>query len=469
MTDLTLGSDSARHASFRDPDGFVFTADGIILRQINAGYANTFNQLVTSGFLEAAWKEQILIRHSDSSHPPGPGGFKVVVPTQLTNITYPYEWSFSQLKDAALLTLRLQQLAMQHGFSLKDASAYNVQFHEGRPVFIDTLSFENYTEGRPWPAYRQFCQHFLAPLALIARVDARLGLICRNHIDGIPLDLASRLLPKRSRMNLGLLMHVHLHAKAQRRYVNQQKKVTARKISRQGVIGILSHLESTIRGLKWKPEGTEWGDYYTNTNYADAARDEKRRLVDLLIGESGAKSVWDLGANDGTYSRLAVARGLPVMAWDIDPIAVEKNYRQAVAEKNRLITPALVDLANPSPALGWNLQERMSLLERPRPDLALALALIHHLVIGNNVPLPQCADFFARVASQLVIEWVPKSDSKVQELLQNRVDIFPDYTEAGFEAGFQTRFTIAAKHPIAGSDRILYHLMRSSTAAATND
>jgi hypothetical protein len=460
MPNVLHSSDLARDASCRDPDGFVFTFDGVVLRQVNASYQHTFGQLAESGFFATAWKEGLLIPHRDIARPPGPGGYTVIEPTQLTNITYPYEWAFSQLKDAALLTLNLQRLAMEHGFSLKDASAYNVQFHEGRPLFIDTLSFEDYVEGRPWPAYRQFCQHFLAPLALMAKVDARLGLLCRNHIDGVPLDLASRLLPKSTRFNLGLLTHIHLHAKAQKRYVNQQRKVAPRKISRQGVIGILSHLESTIKGLKWTPAGTEWGDYYAITNYADAARDEKRRLVDHLIGGSGAKSVWDLGANDGTYSRLAVARGLPVVAWDIDPVAVEKNYRQVRAQNEKLITPALVDLANPSPALGWNLRERMSLLERPRPDLALALALIHHLVIGNNVPLPQCADFFAQVAPQLIIEWVPKQDSKVQELLQNRVDIFPDYTDAGFEAGFGTRFDIVAKHPIAGSERVLYHLRR---------
>jgi len=455
MTDIV-----SQPASFRDPDGHIFSEGGVFYRQVNPSYRATYDRLVQSGLFAKLWAEGLLLEHEEVDPKPGSGAYRVLRPRQLATITYPYEWCFSQLKDAALLTLRIQRLSIAAGFSLKDASAYNIQMHEGRPVFIDTLSFEPLAEGKPWAAYRQFCQHFLAPLALMAKIDARLSLLFREFIDGVPLDLASRLLPTRTRLNLGLLLHVHLHAKAQRRFVNREKKVAAKPISKQGLLGILSNLESTVRGLEWKPSGTEWGDYYGITNYAAEARDDKVQAVDAFIAESGATSVWDLGANDGTYSRLAVARGLPTVAWDIDPVAVEKDYRRMRVEKTKLLVPALVDLTNPSPAIGWNLEERMSLLDRPRPDLALALALIHHLAIGNNVPLERCAAFFARIAPQLIIEWVPKEDSKVQELLQNREDVFADYATGNFEEAFGRYFSIMGCSGIRGSTRSLFRMVR---------
>lgn len=455
MTDIVL-----HPASFRDSDGYIFSERGVFYRQVNPSYKDTYDRLVQSGLFAKLWVDGLLLEHEEIEPKLGSGAYRLLRPRQLATVTYPYEWCFSQLKDAALLTLHIQRRAIEAGFSLKDASAYNVQLHDGRPVFIDTLSFEPLVEGKPWAAYRQFCQHFLAPLALMAKLDARLALISREFIDGVPLDLASRLLPTRTRFNLGLLLHLHLHAKAQRRFVKRKKKVVTRPISKQGLLGILANLESTVRGLEWKPSGTEWGDYYGITNYAAEARGDKVQAVDAFIAESGAKTVWDLGANDGTYSRLAVARGLPTVAWDIDPVAVEKNYRRMRVEKTKLLVPAVVDLTNPSPALGWNLEERMSFLQRGRPDLALALALIHHLAIGNNLPLTRCADFFASVADQLVIEWIPKTDSKVQEMLQNRPDVFRGYSEDGFEAAMGTRFAIGGKHKIRGSERVLYRLCR---------
>ncbi len=455
MTDIL-----SQPASFRDPDGHIFSEGGVFYRQVNLSYRATYDRLVQSGLFAKLWAEGLLLEHEEVEPKAGSGAYRLLRPRQLATVTYPYEWCFSQLKDAALLTLRIQRLAIGAGFSLKDASAYNVQLHEGRPVFIDTLSFEPFVEGKPWPAYRQFCQHFLAPLALMAKVDARLALFSRDFVDGVPLDLSSRLLPTRTRLNLGLLLHVHLHAKAQRRFVNREKKVAPRPISKQGLLGIIANLESTVRGLEWNPSGTEWGDYYDITNYAAEARDDKVQAVDAFIAASGAKSVWDMGANDGTYSRLAVARGLPTVAWDIDPVAVEKNYRRMREEKTKLLMPAVVDLTNPSPAIGWNLEERMSLLDRPRPDLALALALIHHLAIGNNLPLGHCATFFARIAPTLVIEWVPKEDSKVQELLQNREDIFGDYTTEAFERAFGCHFVIVESRKIRGSERTLYRMVK---------
>lgn len=456
--DAAMADRERHHASFRDRDGFIFEHRGKLLRQVSPAYLPTYERIKSSGFYDRLWANGWLIPHREM--PAGPAGIEglVLEPDQLPVILYPYEWCFSQLQAAALLTLKLQQTALAAGFSLKDASAYNIQFHEGRPVLIDTLSFEIHAEGRPWTGYRQFCQHFLAPLALMAWCDPRLGLLLRNHIDGIPLDLASTLLPKRTWLRPGLLFHLHLHARAQSRYRNQDRKVTARPVTRHGLLGILESLESAVRSLHWKPAGTEWAAYYEHTNYDQAAARDKSAVVQAWIEQSRPSLVWDVGANDGTFSRLAAAQGATTVAWDIDPAAVEQCYRNSVRDRQQNLHPALLDLTNPSPGLGWNLQERQSLFERRRPDLVLALALLHHLAIGNNVPLGRCADFFRRLTDTLVIEWVPKTDSKVAALLRNRTDIFADYTEEAFRQAFGRHFRVHARHPLRNSDRVLYLL-----------
>ena len=211
-------------SSFRDPSGFIFTHNNILYRQVNQCYAADFDQLTDSGLYDALVKSEYLIPHEvltdddASALSSATGVYRIIKPQPILTISYPYEWCFSQLKDAALLTLKIQLIAMRFGMTLKDASAYNIQFYHGKPVFIDTLSFEKYEEGKPWVSYKQFCQHFLAPLALMSRTDVRLSQLMRNYIDGIPLDLASRLLSKRSYLNFSLLSHIHLHAKTQQKF-----------------------------------------------------------------------------------------------------------------------------------------------------------------------------------------------------------------------------------------------------------
>jgi ribosomal protein L11 methylase PrmA len=381
-------------------------------------------------------------------------------------ISHPYEWCFSQLRDAALLTLHIQLVALEHGMTLKDASAYNVQFRgSSAPVFIDTLSFERYREGQPWVAYRQFCQHFLAPLALIAYRDARLGRLFSVFIDGIPLDLATKLLPWSSRLRPALSMHLHLHARAQRNYAasdtaNRASRATSRTISSSSLRALIEHLQAAISGLAWKPPATEWSDYYNETNYSDEARDEKERLVADALSAISPRAVWDIGANTGRFSRLASSKNIQTVAFDLDAAAVEKNYKASKAAQDHCLLPLVLDLSNPSPALGWAGEERESLEQRGPADVVLALALVHHLAIGNNVPLPRVAEFFARLGRHLIIEFVPKSDSQVQRMLASRADIFTDYTQSGFEAAIDEHFRIEQRYPIAGSQRVLYVLGR---------
>ncbi len=451
-------------ASFRDPSGFLFTRDGRLYRQVNHLYAAEYDRLMTSGLYDRLVKAGMLIPHREVDLPPAEPdlAYKVIQPESVRFISYPYEWSFDQLKDAALTTLTLQRRALKAGMSLKDASAYNIQFFEGRPVLIDTLSFETYREGLPWVAYRQFCQHFLAPLALMTHRDVRLGQLLRIYIDGVPLDLASRLLPWRTRFNLGLFTHIHVHAAVQARFADRpiERPKAQAGMSRQAMLGLLNSLETTVRGLKWKPAQTEWGRYYEMTNYSDAAFEHKKRLVAEWAGKLEPKLVWDLGANTGVFSRQAAGAGAYVVAFDIDPLAVAQNYRQVKEAGEKNILPLMLDLTNPSPSLGWDNRERDSLAERGPADLVLALALVHHLAISNNVPLPQLADFFAGIGRWLIIEFVPKSDSQVQKLLRSREDIFPHYTREGFEQSFGRRFKIHAAVQICESERMLYLMER---------
>lgn len=451
-------------SSFRDPSGFLFWKNDKLYRQVNHSYREHYELLMSSGLYEKLIAKRMLVPHeecNDDSLLTHSSAYKVIAPEKLPFISYPYEWCFSQLKDAALLTLKIQKLAMEHGMTLKDASAYNVQFSMGRPIFIDTLSFEAYEEGSPWVAYKQFCQHFLAPLSLMSYVDVRLEQLLRVYIDGVPLDLTSRLLPFSTKFRFSLLSHIHLHAGSQKRHANTPSDgaVTKKyKMSKMAILGLFDSLENAVKRLTWKGTDTEWGDYYNNTNYNQAATQNKHECVKAYLEEIEPKQVWDLGANDGTYSRLALEFGADVVSWDIDPIAVEKNYLRLAKEKPCSMLPLLQDLTNPSPAQGWDHEERMSLSERAPVDLVMGLALIHHLAISNNVPLPRVAKLFAQTGRHAIIEFVPKEDSQVQKLLATREDIFEHYHLSGFEEAIKPFFEIVKKKSIQETKRTLYLL-----------
>jgi hypothetical protein len=448
-------------SSYQDPAGFVFRRDGQLLRQINQSYRSEYECLLRSGLYQAAVDAQALVSHQEVDVPLAESkhGWKVISPRTIGFVSYPYEWCFSQLKDAALLTLDIQKKAMAHGMSLKDASAYNIQFDCGRPILVDSLSFEQYQEGEPWVAYRQLCQHFLAPLALMSMRDVRLNQLLLCNLDGLPLDLAATLLPLRARTRLSLLLHLCLHAKMVKRYSRTSQPPRMRKLAKSRLLGIVEHLESAIRRLNWNPVGTQWADYYSRqTAYSPAGTQQKRRFVSQCIDAVGPQTVWDLGANTGEFSRLASDRGILTIAIDSDPAAVEKNYRRAKAQNEAHLLPLLVDLMHPSPSIGWENRERLSLIDRGPADLVLALALVHHLAISGNVPLPQVAALLNRIGRNLVIEFVPKHDPQVKRLLVSRRDIFADYTREAFEAEFDRFFTVERREPLADSDRLLYYM-----------
>ncbi len=457
---MTLNEKQA--GSFRDPSGFLFFRDGTLYRQINKYYKENYDLLIGSGLYDKLVKEELLIPHEEAklSFALSEQAYKAIKPERVPFISYPHEWCFSQLKDAALTTLKIQKFALDYGMSLKDCSAYNIQFHKGKPVFIDTLSFEKYKEGEPWVAYRQFCQHFLAPLALMKYKDIRLNQLFRIYIDGVPLDLAASLLPVRTRFSFSLLSHIHIHAKSQKHYADKTVKPARHQVKKFAFLGLVDNLQTAVKKLTWKAAGTEWGDYYQDTNYTSSAQQHKKELVQDYIEKLRPGNVWDLGANNGFFSRIASDRDIPIVAFDIDPVAVELDYLECRQKKETQLLPLLLDLTNPSPGIGWKNEERMSFIERGPADMVMALALIHHLAISNNVPLVNIAEFFHHICKTLIIEFVPKNDSQVQRLLATREDIFPYYTQQDFEKEFSGYFDILESHSIKESERTLYLLHR---------
>jgi len=451
-------------SSFRDPSGFLFLSDGVLFRQVNGGYREHYDRLMESGLYAELTAAGLLIPHEPAAIRSSDEAYLTIRPEPVPFISYPYEWCFSQLKDAALATLSIQQAAFRRGLVLKDASAYNIQFRRGRPILIDTLSFEIRRPGKPWVAYRQFCQHFLAPLLLMSVKDVRLSQLLRVYIDGVPLDLASALLPAGSRFRPGVLSHIHLHAKSQRYFADKPRSgVKEMSLGDLAFEGLIDSLASLVKKLRWEPAGAKgavWADYYDNTNYQSTSFSHKREIVDRMLGALAPDRVWDLGANTGVFSRLAAARKIFTVAFDLDPSAVELNYLACKKEGQTDILPLVLDLTNPSAASGWENAERFSFLERGPVDTVLALALVHHLAIGNNLPFARLAAFFARACRRLIIEFVPKDDSQVRRMLATREDVFGGYSAEEFEKEFGRSFEIREKVPVKDSLRTVYLMER---------
>lgn len=458
--------------SFRDPAGFVFKYKNTIYRQVNSSGKADFDYFVSSGLYDELAGLGLIVAHSEvelSNIPSDDKRYKLLKPTPVPFISYPYEWTFSQLKAAALLTLQIQKIALSRGMILKDASAYNVQFIGRRPVFIDSLSFRVYETGSPWDGYKQFCEHFISPLAVASFGATDVIKMQRAFIDGMPLSTAAKLLPARAKLSKGLMMHLYLHAAGQRKYnKSYDDAASARAVSKLAMTGLIASLEKAINKLKPAKQATQWGDYYSGTNYSDAAFAAKKKIVGRLLAEvkPKPKNVWDIGANDGTFSEIAARSGAYVISFDFDPRTVELNFsRSRDPVLADLILPLSQDLTNPSPALGWAHRERASLEARGPADVILALALVHHLAIGNNLPLAAIADFFSKLGRCLIIEFVPKHDSKTKLLLARRVNMFPEYSVDGFEAAFSKYFGVVKKVPVVGSQRVIYLLKSKKTFA----
>ncbi len=440
-------------SSFRDPDAKVFLKDGEIYRRISKNYAKTFEKFINSGLYEKLLSENLIIEHTQIESD------DLIIKPKKVFISYPWEWCFSQLKDAALATLKIQKIALEYNMSLKDATPYNIQFLKNKPLLIDTSSFEDFKE-KPWVAYRQFCENFLSPLVLIAYTDLSLSSLFLGNINGISLALASKLLPLKTRFNPNLLWHIHIHSKMQNKYSENKTKYDV-KISKNQFLNIIDNLYDTVLGINLKKYKTEWQEYYSNTNYTEDSFGTKKEIITCFKNKINPKTVWDFGSNTGIFSRIFSKEGIDVTAFDIDHLAIEKNYLTAKENGEENIFPLIFDISNPSPALGFNNEERKTLTQRAQNvDLILALALIHHLRITYSIPFSYIAKYFAEISKYLIIEFVDKKDSKIQTMLLNREDIFDDYTKENFEKEFGEFYQILEIKPIDGTKRTLYLMER---------
>lgn len=449
-------------SSFRDPSGYVFVDNNNVLkRTVLPKYFAQYNALKASGFYEKVIKHGLLIPHHESKTTKES---IELIPEEIPFITYPYEWSFSQLKDAALHTLKLQKYAVNNGFILKDATAFNIAFHQGKPIFIDTLSFDFYRPDSPWKAFKMFVQHFLSPLVLAHYHGSKILKLLQTHIDGIPLSLTTSLLPRKSKLNPTIFTNIHLLAKAERKYKHQTEKKTKEvKVKKERHLNHLDALYSFIQELKVNQQ-TEWGNYYENIHYNDTALDFKKNQISEWISNLNVKTIVDIGGNDGTMVR-SFSHDLDLaIVGDIDENAVDLNYQKIKEQKGGNIIPFLLDILQPTPALGFDNKERFSIIDRLnqcKPDLTLALALIHHITLSGNVPFLKIAEFFARFSNYLIIEFPNRNDKMVQLLLDQKRDFknhFDFYSEENFEKDFGVFFEIKKTVAIPKSNRILYQM-----------
>ena len=451
-------------SSFRDRCGFIFKKNEKYYRAVDKSYSKAYELLMESGLYQNLVDKGLLIKHIELKEKKHANTYKVLKPEQIKFISYPYEWSFSQLKDAALITLEVQKIALDFGMTLKDASAFNIQFYNGRPTLIDTLSFDLLDHSKPWMAYRQFCQHFLGPLALMSYKDIRLIQLFKCYIDGIPLDLVSKILPKKTLSYPGILLHIHLHSNSIVKNCNMSKEIKQNnKMGINSLKGLVDSLKSTVIKIRYEPKNSIWFNYYKNeANYKSTSFEHKKEIIKNNIKRIKPLSVWDLGANTGEFSRICSDMGIPTVSFDIDSECVEENYLKSKEKKEENILPLIIDLTNPSPGIGWENNERFSLSGRGPIDTVMALALIHHLAIASNIPLDMIAHYFSRLCKNLIIEFVPKDDSNAQRLLKFRKDIFPEYTQENFEKEFKKYFTIKSKDKIMESDRKIYLMRRKN-------
>ena len=452
---------SPHQASFRDPSGYMFYDGDVLRRAINPIYFKQYNALKDSGFFKTLIKNKLLIPHTQTTVSDQQ---IVITPEPIAFITNPYEWSFEQYKHAALHTLKVHKYALSKGFILKDASAYNVTFHKGSPVFIDTLSFDFYEKDTPWRAYKQFITHFFGPLVLASYHGTEIFKMLQTHIDGIPVKLIASLLPGKSKLSSTIYTNIHLLAKMERTHSEDYKAETKiAKLSLKAQNNIIDNLFDFIKKLSIKQE-TEWGNYYDKTNYNDAAFQGKKTLIEDWVTALNPQRLIDIGGNDGTFARTVVTKVPHVIVTDIDSNAVGYNYKQIQQNKETNMLAFVCDVLQPAPGIGLNNSERNSLVERLQdysPDVTMALALIHHITLSGNVPFDRSAQFFAAFSKHLILEFPTREDSWVSSLLVRKREFmnhFDFYNQEAFEDGYKHYFDIQKKETVPGTKRVLYLL-----------
>lgn len=454
----------AHPSSFRDPSGYVVEKNGEIFRLIHPDAQKNFKSYIDSGLHQELASNGLIVSHEDLglNYGNAPVGWQTLKIEKIERISYASEWCFSQLRDAALITLDIQIRALAKGFSLKDASSYNTQFNGTKPIFIDTLSFDPSNGNDPWIAYRQFCEHFLAPLALMAYRNSEITKLWNSQIDGIPVNLASALLPKRTWFNFGLLAHIHLHALSES---NKKGSIGKSAPQTRQLLGFQKNLAYSLKKIIIKlPKSSNkshWSEYRKNNTYKNSDAKTKLAFIQKVAEEIHVKTVLDLGSNDGHYSKELSNLGLRCTAVENDLECCEVLYEQSKKEPTLQSLLGLhLNLCNPTPNYGWASTERSSFTERFKSDLVLALALVHHLSIGQNVPYDKIANYLSSLSKNLIVEYIPPTDIMSQRLLASRPAFLKQaekyFGQASFEESFTKYFSITKKSEIIANGRVLY-------------
>ena len=457
--------------SFRDPDTRVFHHDGAVFRALSERALRDWRQLASTRFHGRLTEQGRLIGTREANGRKGLPTLTdpwaaVLEHERLPVISYPYEWSFGMLQDAALLQLDVTLAALDEGMTLKDATPFNVQWIGARPTFIDVGSFTRYEPGDPWAGYRQFCETFLYPLFVQAYRNLPFQPWLRGRLDGMSAEECRACLSARDYFRAGVLAHVCLQARAQARYEDSDLDV-GRELRAAGfgaglIRNNVSRLRRTVAGLRWTPARSAWADYQRTHTYDGADLARKADFVKQVLRLRRWSLVWDVGCNTGTYSRLAAEHADYVLALDADQVVVERLYRTLRTAAGSTILPLVADVADPSPGLGWRGRERRPLADRGAPDLLLCLALAHHVVLGRNVPLVDFIAWLASFEADVILEFVDRSDPMVERLLRNRRDHPADYSRETAEAALDARFRIVARATLASGTRTVYHCRPAS-------
>ena len=461
--------------SFRDPANRVYLRSGDdgaarVLRGVDAATLDNYRALSQQTFFQdfqSAGKiiaTREITSGADHAAITGDGWAGVLAHDTVPFISYPYEWTFSMLRDAALLQLELTETCLENGWTLKDATPFNIQFVNARPVFIDLPSFEPHEDGTPWVGYRQFCSMFLTPLLLRAHLDIDPAPLMRSYLDGIPPMEAVKFFPGAKRFKPGVLSHIVLPAKVEANILKSErdavdaKRREPRKQSEAMVVGLVQSLRRLVAKLDYGIKHTDWSHYDRTHSYAEAEHDEKQAFCARHASSKRRGHVWDIGCNTGTFSRIAAPHADMVLSLDGDHDAVEQLYLRERESGTSNLLPMVMNLANISPAQGWAGQERAALDGRASPDLVFVLALIHHTRIGANIPNALFLDWLRSLDAEVVIEFVTRQDEMVVKLLTNKTEQYADYTLAQFVAECEARFTITDRQKLKGGKREIFHL-----------
>lgn len=447
----------------------MYIADGKIYRTLDQRGLDDFVATAKAPFFKGAMKSGQIVGTRVADPVPGgiPKSAEVLEHDVVPFVSYPYEWSFSMLQDAALLHLELLRNGLVDGIITKDGSSYNVQWVGSRPTFIDVGSFEPVRDGEPWFGYRQFCQLFLYPLLLQAHRNLPFQQWLRGSVDGVsPADCRSAM-RRRDLGRRGVFSHVYLQSRLESSQANSDEvatdKLKASGFTTQMVATNIDKLHRLVSSLRWKQANSEWSGYSDRQHYTSDDLNQKRDFVVAAAGRSHRRLVVDLGCNDGEFSRAALPHADYVVAVDSDPLVIDLLYRKLRSERQEQILPLTMNLADPSPGLGWRGAERSAFLGRQPVDLVLALALVHHLSISSNVPLNEVIAMFADLGDELVVEFPGPDDEKVQKLLRNkRAGVHDDYTRENFEAVLAERFEIIDTAELSAGTRWMYHAQRRS-------